>query len=70
MRFASLGAEILSGNGNKPLDVMEHLGKFSSHSVVLWRAACWGQSGVESVLSGGERAKRVSLVEDEHTSHY
>jgi len=44
--------EVLSTGGNLPIDIMTHLGKFSSHEVVVWRAACWGQRGVDAVLSG------------------
>ena len=51
-RLTKLGVKAEIIKGAKPIDVMKHLGKCSGYSSVVWRAGCWGNRGVEAILTG------------------
>ena len=48
----SLGAVVETLSGGEPIDVMNHLGERNGYTSVVWRAGCWGNRGVESILAG------------------
>ena len=50
--------------GNDPIDVMRHLGKRNGLHTVVWRAGCWGQRGVESIMAGAFQWVSAHLAVD------
>ena len=47
----SLGCTVSTVPGSRPRDVMEHLGE-EGKKLVVWRAGCWGERGVQSIEAG------------------
>ena len=48
----SKGVVVETLDGHEPIDVMKHLGKRNGYQSVVWRAGCWGERGVRSILAG------------------
>ena len=51
-KLESLGVVIETVPGTRPIDVMKYLGTKNEYSLVVWRAGCWGERGVESIEAG------------------
>jgi hypothetical protein len=47
-----MGAVVETLSGGEPIDVMKHLGRRNGYTTVVWRAGCWGNRGVQSILNG------------------
>ena len=60
----SFGVVVETLNGKDPIDVMEHLGKRNGYGSVVWRAGCWGQRGVRSILDGAFQSVSAHLAVD------
>lgn len=63
-RLSKLGVKVEIIKGAKPIDVMEHLGKRSGYSSVVWRAGCWGNRGVQAILTGAFQRVSAHLAVD------
>ena len=50
-RLTKQGVVVESLQGSEPVDVMKHLGKRNGYESVVWRAGCWGERGVRSILA-------------------
>ena len=48
----SRGCTVESIKGTRPNDVMKHLGEVHKYRMVVWRAGCWGDRGIESIEDG------------------
>lgn len=51
-KLIDMGAKVETLNGGEPIDVMKHLGQRNGYTSVVWRAGCWGNRGVQSILAG------------------
>ena len=51
-------------NGSEPIDVMKHLGQRNGYDSVVWRAGCWSQRGVKSILAGAFQWVSAHLAVD------
>lgn len=63
-QLQSFGVVVETLNGRNPIDVMEHLGKRNGYGSVVWRAGCWGQRGVQSILDGAFQSVSAHLAVD------
>jgi hypothetical protein len=63
-KLQSFGVVVETLNGKDPLHVMEHLGKRNGYGSVVWRAGCWGQRGVQSILDGAFQSVSAHLAVD------
>ena len=63
-KLQSFGVVVETLNGKNPIDVMKHLGKRNGYGSVVWRAGCWGQRGVQSILSGAFQCVSAHLAVD------
>lgn len=63
-RLQSFGVVVETLNGRQPIDVMKHLGKRNGYGSVVWRAGCWGQRGVQSILDGAFQSVSAHLAVD------
>ena len=63
-KLTKLGVRVEVVKGAQPIDVMEHLGKRSGYSSVVWRAGCWGNRGVEAILAGAFQRVSAHLAVD------
>ncbi|KAL7469987.1 hypothetical protein ACHAXS_010243 [Conticribra weissflogii] len=63
-RLLKLGVRVEVLKGSDPIDVMNHLGKRSGYSSVVWRAGCWGSRGVDSILKGAFQRVSAHLAVD------
>jgi hypothetical protein len=63
-KLQSYGVVVETLNGRDPIDVMEHLGKRNGYGSVVWRAGCWGQRGVQSILTGAFQCVSAHLAVD------
>jgi len=63
-RLTKLGVKVEIIKGAKPIDVMNHLGKRSGYSSVVWRAGCWGNRGVEAIQMGAFQRVSAHLAVD------
>jgi hypothetical protein len=63
-RLVDLGVKVEVIKGSNPIDVMEHLGKRSGYNLVVWRAGCWGNRGVEAILAGAFQRVSAHLAVD------
>ena len=63
-KLQSFGVVVETLNGRNPIDVMKHLGKRNGYGSVVWRAGCWGQRGVKSILSGAFQCVSAHLAVD------
>lgn len=63
-KLQSFGVVVETLNGKDPLDVMKHLGKRNGYGSVVWRAGCWGQRGVQSILDGAFQSVSAHLAVD------
>eukprot|EP00536_Pseudo-nitzschia_multiseries_P006348 jgi/Psemu1/239311/estExt_Genewise1.C_1330040 len=63
-KLQSFGVVVETLNGRNPIDVMEHLGKRNGYGSVVWRAGCWGQRGVQSILDGAFQSVSAHLAVD------
>jgi hypothetical protein len=63
-RLADLGTVVETLSGGEPIDIMNHLGLRSGHSSVVWRAGCWGNRGVTSILAGAFQWVSAHLAVD------
>ena len=50
-KLTSQGVVVETLQGAEPVDVMKHLGKRNGYESVVWRAGCWGERGVRSILA-------------------
>lgn len=50
-KLTKQGVIVETIKGGEPLDVMKHLGKRNAYESVVWRAGCWGERGVQSILA-------------------
>lgn len=60
----SFGVVVETLNGKDPIDVMKHLGKRNGYGSVVWRAGCWSQRGVRSILDGAFQSVSAHLAVD------
>ena len=63
-KLASKGVVVDSIPGGEPIDVMNHLGKRHGYKAVVWRAGCWGERGVQSILRGAFQWVSAHLAVD------
>lgn len=63
-KFSNLGVDIETVRGGEPIDVMNHLGERSGFKSVVWRAGCWGERGVKSILNGAFQWVSAHLAVD------
>jgi len=63
-KLQSFGVVVETLNGKDPIDVMEHLGRRNGYGSVVWRAGCWGQRGVQSILDGAFQSVSSHLAVD------
>jgi hypothetical protein len=63
-RLMDLGTVVETLSGSEPLDVMNHLGRRSGYGSVVWRAGCWGNRGVASILAGAFQWVSAHLAVD------
>lgn len=59
-----MGAVVELVDGGDPIDVMKHLGKRHGYQSVVWRAGCWGERGVQSILAGAFQWVSAHLAVD------
>lgn len=63
-RLEDLGVIVETINGGEPVDVMKHLGDRNGYQTVVWRAGCWGDRGVKSILAGAFQWVSAHLAVD------
>lgn len=63
-KLASKGVLVESIQGGEPIDVMNFLGKRNGYKAVAWRAGCWGERGVRSILRGAFQWVSAHLAVD------
>jgi len=63
-RLTALGVVVETIRGGEPIDVMNHLGARSGYQAVVWRAGCWGERGVETILAGAFQWVSAHLAVD------
>jgi pyrimidine deaminase RibD-like protein len=63
-RLTKLGVKVEVLKGSQPIDVMKHLGKRSGYNSVVWRAGCWGNRGVDAILTGAYQWVSAHLAVD------
>mmetsp|Transcript_14868 Transcript_14868/g.28157 ORF Transcript_14868/g.28157 Transcript_14868/m.28157 type:complete len:688 (-) Transcript_14868:15-2078(-) len=63
-RLEELGVIVETIEGGEPVDVMRHLGKRHGLQTVVWRAGCWGDRGVRSILEGAFQWVSAHLAVD------
>lgn len=63
-RLTKLGVRVEVVKGADPIDIMNHLGKRSGYDSVVWRAGCWGNRGVDSILAGAFQRVSAHLAVD------
>jgi len=51
-KLEEMGTVVESLPGSRPRDVMQYLGDKNNYELVVWRAGCWGERGVESIEAG------------------
>lgn len=64
LALSKLGVLVETIKGGEPIDVMNHLGKRSGYKAVVWRAGCWGERGVKSILLGAFQWVSAHLAVD------
>lgn len=65
-KLVTMGTIVETLNGGEPIDVMKHLGKRNGYTSVVWRAGCWGNRGVQSILAGAFQWVSAHLAVDAH----
>lgn len=63
-RLEEKGVIVETIEGGEPVDVMRHLGKRNGLQIVVWRAGCWGNRGVRSILDGAFQWVSAHLAVD------
>jgi pyrimidine deaminase RibD-like protein len=63
-KLTGMGAIVETLNGGEPIDVMKHLGRRNGYESVVWRAGCWGNRGVDSILAGAFQWVSAHLAVD------
>ena len=63
-KLSEMGVVVESIKGGEPIDVMTHLGERSGYQSVVWRAGCWGERGVQSILKGAFQWVSAHLAVD------
>jgi hypothetical protein len=63
-KLESLGTVVETLSGGEPVDVMSHLGIRNGYTSVVWRAGCWGNRGVQSILDGAFQWVSAHLAVD------
>ena len=63
-KMSDMGIVVETLNGGEPIDVMRHLGKRNGYQSVVWRAGCWGNRGVKSILEGAFQWVSAHLAVD------
>ncbi|GAX25020.1 hypothetical protein FisN_2Lh304 [Fistulifera solaris] len=58
------GVVVETIEGGEPVDVMKHLGERNGYQTVVWRAGCWGDRGVQSILAGAFQWVSAHLAVD------
>lgn len=60
----SMGVVVETIQGCDPIDVMKYLGERNGLRTVVWRAGCWGQTGVKAILDGAFQWVSAHLAVD------
>jgi hypothetical protein len=63
-KLVNMGVRVEIIKGSEPIDVMNHLGKRSGYSSVVWRAGCWGNRGVDAILKGAFQRVSAHIAVD------
>jgi methylmalonyl-CoA mutase cobalamin-binding subunit len=63
-KLNDMGIVVETLNGGEPIDVMNHLGQRNGYHSVVWRAGCWGNRGVKSILEGAFQWVSAHLAVD------
>jgi len=63
-KLVDKGVVVETIKGGEPIDVMNHLGERSGYKAVVWRAGCWGERGVQSILAGAFQWVSAHLAVD------
>lgn len=63
-KVMKLGAKVETLIGGEPIDVMKFLGKRSGYNSVVWRAGCWSNRGVKSIIDGAFQWVSAHLAVD------
>jgi hypothetical protein len=63
-RLQEFGVVVETLDGEDPIHVMKHIGGRSGYDSVVWRAGCWGQRGVKSILDGAFQWVSAHLAVD------
>ena len=63
-KLTDMGVVVEVIKGGDPIDVMNHLGKRNGYKAVVWRAGCWGERGVQSILAGAFQWVSAHLAVD------
>ena len=63
-KLEEMGVVVETLQGKEPIDVMKHLGQRNGYHSVVWRAGCWGDRGVQSILAGAFQWVSAHLAVD------
>jgi hypothetical protein len=63
-KLQNFGVIVETLDGVDPIHVMKHIGERSGYDSVVWRAGCWGQRGVKSILDGAFQWVSAHLAVD------
>lgn len=63
-KLLNMGVKVEVIKGSEPIDVMNHLGKRSGYSSVVWRAGCWGSRGVDAIMKGAFQRVSAHIAVD------
>ncbi|GMH99660.1 hypothetical protein TrVE_jg333 [Triparma verrucosa] len=63
-RLEEMGTTVETLSGGRPRDVMQYLGDKNSYELVVWRAGCWGERGVESIEAGAFQSISAHIAVD------
>lgn len=63
-KLTDMGVIVEVISGGDPIDVMNHLGHRNGYKAVVWRAGCWGERGVQSILAGAFQYVSAHLAVD------
>ena len=63
-KLLKMGVVVETISGGDPIDVMKHLGARNGYQSCVWRAGCWGNRGVQSILAGAFQWVSAHLAVD------
>ena len=63
-KLTDMGVVVEVIKGGDPIDVMNHVGRRNGYKAVVWRAGCWGERGVQSILAGAFQWVSAHLAVD------